>query len=1150
MPFNNPNNFTQGSPAYPPDQGTLHILGVIPNAIGDGVTDNTLIIQQALTQAGLELDSQQTQGLAGRGQLILPAGTYKISSTLTVPNGVTLMGETKATPYPNRISGFRSNNNLFTGTEIVCSDNFVGDFAIALGPDNTNVENIILDGHSIACGTAYTQINVLTSQGRFISTAFIKFPVHDADDFRVQSLKFDNVEIPAFRLGEYSEFYLQPIGGTGNYTITATGLPNGLTVATDGLISGTATAYGTYFPSFTVNDGVNSIVKPITMGVILDEILTRDINLPTVGAAYSEQLLSRNSVAGNTWSATGLPSWLTLSSTGLLTNSRTTTADDVSFFTFQIILKNGSNVLDRRAIDMELRYADGAIRIYAEQRNKPQQNVAFSYQYKGNGGYGSYTWSINVPRSTISGNATAVTSTSPFTGLTLNTSTGVVSGTATTLGTNTFYLRATSTVNTAIFYESLFYLEVIKEGSTPKIYSRSFKTAAKGQPYSFQFNIENSINSNPRTYTAINLPTGLTMDSATGLITGTPTGANFVNGVEIRWSDSVKNCTIRGFKSGAGIYTKDPSNVHIIAGCKISACDSGIQSVAQTYDSHWYDLYIYNCRVGLDLGDGSAGITVTNSRIEYIHEDGVNIRRGKENDFSSVYFDTCGWSSIRATGADNLLVTGCRFYRSGRNIRGIGTKLNPRANRDYSNHVYLEDNHRTTFTGNSFDIGTKDGGDGIYLSDHFADNVRPYIGFRLLNTHELSIVGNNLTGCVLNAFDSNLTDFGENTFKGYNIANNTQTDVLLQPLAPELAKDTFYLPNQCFQVWQRDKEFNIPASTDGTAHDFPIADGWTIKRGGNVTVNQITNVKQMTDGVIGNGYYLRLSKPANTTPSSTQTLELNNSLGTKLSDTSGRSIILSYYAKSANNTSMAVKVSQYADSADNSFASYQFTDNNRTITSGWKRYQHYFELENLADIRLGANAIFNITFFCNVNNQIINIDLTGVQIDYVDQAPFAQKLREASFETELAFAQLRYQKSKSYTQYFPSWSSGYRYDVNGANFQPGYLVGVASNTTGAQLSTTVAFENPILVYPGNPDSSAGILPYLKILNPSQLTSRTSATKYHWAGTNTVAAYIDAVSKRGFKVSARGASPNAENYSIHWIYTTYATDINAIGGGYA
>lgn len=125
-------------------------------AIGNGVTDDTVAIQNALNAAGTLLDTNQNSGLSGRSVCQLNGGTYKITAPLIVKNGTVLRGETSAPPYPNRLSGFRSNSNMFTGTEIVCDVNFVGEHAVILEPDNTNLENVILDGHSLNCGTTWT----------------------------------------------------------------------------------------------------------------------------------------------------------------------------------------------------------------------------------------------------------------------------------------------------------------------------------------------------------------------------------------------------------------------------------------------------------------------------------------------------------------------------------------------------------------------------------------------------------------------------------------------------------------------------------------------------------------------------------------------------------------------------------------------------------------------------------------------------------------------------------------------------------------------------------------------------------------------------------------------------------------------------------
>ncbi|MDJ0577905.1 MAG: hypothetical protein QNJ65_22445 [Xenococcaceae cyanobacterium MO_234.B1] len=172
--------------------------------------------------------------------------------------------------------------------------------------------------------------------------------------------------------------------------------------------------------------------------------------------------------------------------------------------------------------------------------------------------------------------------------------------------------------------------------------------------------------------------------------------------------------------------------------------------------------------------------------------------------------------------------------------------------------------------------------------------------------------------------------------------------------------------------------------------------------------------------------------------------------------TSDRAVLISYYARSQEQTSIKLKVSQYADSPDNNYAAYQFqTDFHTSLKTRWTRYQHYFELADLTDISFGNNAIFNIIFSCDKWDEAIDVDLTGIQIDFVDQTPFAQKLRVGKFEDEFAIAQLRYQKSKDYEQYFPSWADGLRYDVNGANWQPNYLAAYAPLTDGAALTALI-----------------------------------------------------------------------------------------------
>ena len=1127
----------------------------------DGVLDATTAIQDALDAAGLILQAQQDLGFAGACNVNMPGGTFRISAQLFIPGGCTLIGQTENPPYPNRDSAFGSNDNLFTGTEIVCDGSFVGENAILCGADSTGIRNLILDGHAIAIGTKWVQVNVRTVGGKFYTTKPLKFTVNDDDDPRISQFKIDEIEIPAFRVGASMEYQLRGVGGDGNYSfaVIAESLPTGLTLSPQGLISGTPTTREVQFPVIEISDtSTNVYSRSFAVGVILDEIKTRDFNFFTAGTAGDVQLETRWGASGLTWDILGkeTPSWLSLSPTGLLSATGATTNDDAGVYSIKVRLLDGAGeVLDVRVYEFEVRFDDGGINIYGENDLKPQIGVPFTSTYQANGGFGAYTWSINDVRSNAeAGQDTIVTPTSPYTGLTLNTATGEISGTTTIEGSNIFYLRATSDVNADIFFEGRFTVNSQVAGVVPVQISRSYATAQKGQAYSYQFKFDADPSDPISTWEIINPPTGLSIDN-TGLISGTPVGANYVNGVRLQWSCSVWNCTIRGFNNGAGVFSENPSNIHRIHRSMISACDRGIGFNNQTFDSHFSDLYIFNCRVGMDLGAGAAGLTTTDSRIEFIHEDGINMRTANENDFSNIYFDTCGWSSVRARDCVNAVFTGCRFFRSGRLVRGIGTQTNSLANGDYSNHVHLEDCDRFTFTGNSFDFGSDDGGDKIFLTDRLSDNLRPYVGFKIKNTKELTIVGNNLTGVVSNAFDANLSTFGGNSFKGWRIENNAQTDIYLQPIDIKTEKETLYIPNQSFKAWQRDNQFLIP--TSAAISEFPIADYWSIVRGIDTSVDQDIAVERRSDGLIEfDKYYVNIQKLANTgtVPGDNfQTLRLQNISSTDLKFTSNKGCVVSFWARSANNNTIQARVSQYADSADNTFASYVSTGGQINTTTKWTRYSAYFQLTDLEGLEFGSGAIFNLQLLLPAFDQDYDIDIAGVQVDFSVQTPFPQKLRADSLEEAIAYGQRTYQKSKDYDQYLPSWVNGLRYDVNGANFEPSYVLSYAPTATGAAMRTEVVLDTSLLEHPGHPDTATvpGTLDNFKVLNPALLTSRTDPNKYNYSGTGTPASYVEQASKRSFTVSARGEATTAdENYIFHWIYTTYASDIDPVGGGYA
>ncbi len=321
--------------------------------------------------------------------------------------------------------------------------------------------------------------------------------------------------LPAGTEGTAYSTQLAATGGTTPYTwsLSAGTLPTGTTLSSAGLISGTPTATGIFSFTIRVTDSLAATTtKPFTITITCTTLAitsTSPLSNGTVGQAYSFQFTASGGKLPVTWSlASGtLPAGLTLSSAGLLSGTPTTTATS----TFGIRATDSCSPTPQTAINtfsVTINPAPVPLSILTTSPLPAgTQGQAYSTQLQATGGTSPYTWTISA-------------GTLP-TGLSLNTSTGVISGTPTTLSSVSVTFRVTDAVAATTTKPLSFSITC----PTLTLVSTSpLPNGTQNSPYSFQFQASGGITPYTWTRTGGAFPTGLSLASS-GLLSGTPTAS-------------------------------------------------------------------------------------------------------------------------------------------------------------------------------------------------------------------------------------------------------------------------------------------------------------------------------------------------------------------------------------------------------------------------------------------------------------------------------------------------------------------------------------------------------------------------------------------------------------------------------------------------
>ena len=379
--------------------------------------------------------------------------------------------------------------------------------------------------------------------------------------------------------------FLTPLNGT-TATFSATGLPTGLTInGTSGVISGVPTVAGPFTVNISATNTSGTGTASLTLTINPPPPV---ISSPIAATGTSGQSFTYNVVASNSptsYAATGLPAGLSINtSTGAITG----TPSVAGSFTVTVTATNATGSVSQSvtftiAAPLNAPAFSGNTNLGGTQNSSTPfsftpafTNTVTSYALlaptvtlSGGGGNGAVATAAvtggvvtsititnggsgytSAPTVTIGGasgtgaQATAAASGGAVTGITLNsggsgytldaptllsqvglafdTATGVITGTPTSVGTFKLALQATGPGGSKTV---VFTLTINPPPTAPVINSPSTATATVAAGFSFPLTTDIAATS----FAATGLPSGLTLDTNTGIISGTPVAAGTSN---------------------------------------------------------------------------------------------------------------------------------------------------------------------------------------------------------------------------------------------------------------------------------------------------------------------------------------------------------------------------------------------------------------------------------------------------------------------------------------------------------------------------------------------------------------------------------------------------------------------------------------------
>lgn len=327
------------------------------------------------------------------------------------------------------------------------------------------------------------------------------------------TLTITNPSVPPAAVGSQYSQQFAATGGTPPYAWSISGaLPPGLSFTTSGLLSGVPSTAGNYQFSITVQDANHtSAVSPVSMVVYSGFAITTASPLPAglVGQAYGPvTLTAAGGVAPLTWSVgPGLPPGLSLVSSGSISGTPTSPGA----FSFTVQATDSAQATSTANFTLTVSSPPLGITtiapLFAGTVGQP-----YAQTFTAAGGQPPYNW-------TVSGTLPP--------GLTLNSSTGAVSGTPTAAGTSNFTIQVADSASATA--QKSFSITINPPGLTLTVVS-SLPSAKVGVNYSQKLPVSASGGTPPYSWTlsAGSVP-GLSFDPVGVALNGAPTTAGTYN---------------------------------------------------------------------------------------------------------------------------------------------------------------------------------------------------------------------------------------------------------------------------------------------------------------------------------------------------------------------------------------------------------------------------------------------------------------------------------------------------------------------------------------------------------------------------------------------------------------------------------------------